>query len=267
MNHTSFSSEAMYVGMCHELGSPTEVRIRRALADSSEVVMRPSMIMRGLEGVMGGRIREGFRINDCDMDWMLWLPNHKVIYDISHLGFYHIPEHTLILMECENVSPGSTRLKMLTSSVYPEVYLSSILINGESYFSSSLFRKHFLDFTKKNAACGTFSIEHGPCATYTVSVLLKIDRAYCFRSNHWPCIALSWVQICQFKHWPPERVLSAIVKEGCHVVPISSAPLDHERDSEWRISFFNCRDKAGTLYESLSILMLRYDEDISERGY
>ena len=64
-----------------------------------------------------------------------------------------------------------------------------------------------------------------------------MDRAYCFRCNHWPHEALPWIQRCQLKHWPPESVLSAIVKEGCHVVPISSAPLDLERDSEWRISF------------------------------
>ena len=166
MNHTSYSSEAMYVGICLQLGSPTEVRIRRELLDSSEVVTRPLMIMRGLEGVMGGSIREGFRINDCYMDWMLWLPNHKVIYDISQLGFYHITEHTVILMECENVSPGSTRLKMLTQSGYPEVHSSYILINGESYISSSLFRKRFLDFTKKNAACGIFYRARSMCNLY-----------------------------------------------------------------------------------------------------
>ena len=79
MNHTSYSSEAVYVFMCRELGTPTEVRIRRELADTSEVVARPLMIMRGLERVMGGSLREGFRIKGFDMDWMLWLPNHKDI--------------------------------------------------------------------------------------------------------------------------------------------------------------------------------------------
>ena len=102
MTHTSYSSEAMYVGMCREVGTPKEVRIRREVADTTEVVAKPVMIMRGLEGVMGGSLREGFRINGCDMDWMLWLPNHKVICDISQITLYHIPEHTVILMECEN---------------------------------------------------------------------------------------------------------------------------------------------------------------------
>nr|XP_022289690.1 uncharacterized protein LOC111101474 [Crassostrea virginica] len=237
MNHTSYSSEGMYVLMCWEVGSPTEVRIRRELADTSAVVTRPLMIMRGLERVMGGSLREGFRIKGCDMDWMLWLPNHKVICDISQITLYHIPEHTVILMECENVSPGSTRLKMLTPSGYPEVYSSSTLINGESYISVSFFRKHFLNFTKRNVAFGCSSTEHGPCATYTISGLLEMDRAYCFRSNHWPCVALPWIWRCQHKNWPSGSVLSAIVKEGCHVVPVNSDPLDQERDSEWRISF------------------------------
>nr|XP_022289705.1 uncharacterized protein LOC111101486 [Crassostrea virginica] len=238
MNHTSYSSEAVYLFMCREVGSPTEVRIRREMADTSEEVTRSLMIMRGLEREMGGSLREGFRIKDCDMDMMFWLPDHKVICDLSQISLYRIPQHTVILMECVDVSPGSARLKMLTfNSEYSKVYSSYIVINGEFYISSSLFRKHYLDFTKKNVACGTFSIEHGPCATFTVSGQFKMDRAYCFRCNHWPCIALPWIQRCQFKHWPPESVLSAIVNEGCHVVPISSAPSNLERDSEWRISF------------------------------
>ena len=231
MNHTSYSSEAMYVGMSRELGTPTEVRIRREVVDTSEEVTRPLMIMRGLESEMGGSLREGFRIKDCDMDCRFWIPDHKVICDLSQISLYRIPQHTVILMECDDVSPGYARLRMPTLSGYPEVYS----FNEELY--SSLFRKLSLDFTKKNVACGTFSIEHGPCATYTVSGTLKMDRAYCFRCNHWPCIALPWIQRCQLKHWPPESVLSAIEKEGCHVVPISSAPLDLERDIEWRISF------------------------------
>ena len=237
MNHTYYSSEAVYLFMCREVGSPTEVRIRREMADTSEEVTRSLMIMRGQESEMGGSLREGFRIKDCDMDVMFWLPDHKVICDLSHIRLYRISQHTVILMECKDVSPGYARLQMPILSEHPEVYSSCIVIDGKFYISSFLFRKHYLDFTKKNVACGTFSIEHGPCATFTVSGQFKMDRAYCFRCNHWPPVALPWIQRCQLKYWPPESVLSAIVKEGCHVVPICSAPSDLERDSEWRISF------------------------------
>ncbi|XP_078337562.1 uncharacterized protein LOC144626698 [Crassostrea virginica] len=59
-------------------------------------------------------------------------------------------------------------------------------------------------------------------------------------SRHWPIEALPWIQRCQLSHWPSERVLSAIVNEGCHVVPIGSAP---ERDREWRVSFSGAEQK------------------------
>ena len=77
---------------------------------------------------------------------------------------------------------------------------------------------------------------HGPCVNMTVENE-EYGLAFCFKSYHWPKVALPWIQRCQLEQWPPECVLSAIIKEGCHVVPISSMPSDGDRESEWRISF------------------------------
>nr|XP_022289922.1 uncharacterized protein LOC111101641 isoform X2 [Crassostrea virginica] len=239
MHHISRLSEAVYVGMCRYVGSPTEVRIRREVTDTEEVVFRPVRIMRGFDRMISGSHREGFSLKTSDMDSMLWLPDHKVICDLSQISLYHIPQHTVILMECEDLPPGFTRLKMMTPSGNQEVKSSCIHLNGEIYISSLLFRTTFLDFTRSISTLCRSSIQHGPCATLNLYGY-EADFAYCFQSRHWPIEALPWIQRCQLKNWPSERVLSAIVNEGCHVVPIGSAP---ERDREWRVSFSGAEQK------------------------
>ena len=135
----------------------------------------------------------------------------------------------MILMECEDLSPGFTRLKMINHSGEPEVKSSYITINGDIYVSSSLFRSRFSDLSRNtlDKSC----IQKGPCATVTVRGQ-ETDQAFCLRPHDWSNKALPWIQRCQHKHWPPESVSSVIIKEGCHVIPISSIPSDPERDSE-----------------------------------
>ena len=80
------------------------------------------------------------------------------------------------------------------------------------------------------------SIQHGPCATIHHKGV-EADTAYCFRSHHWPSLALTWIQRCQLKNYPPDYVLFSIIQDGCHVVPISSSPPNPERGCEWRMFF------------------------------
>ncbi|XP_078337711.1 uncharacterized protein LOC144626720 [Crassostrea virginica] len=133
MHHIPRLSEAVYVGMCRYVGSPTEVRIRREVADTDEAVRRPVRIMRGLDRMQSGSRREGFRLETSDWDYMLWLPNHKVICELSHISLYRIPQHTVILMECEDQTPGFTKLKKMTPSAYQIVNLSCVPIDGLPY--------------------------------------------------------------------------------------------------------------------------------------
>nr|XP_022288206.1 uncharacterized protein LOC111100526 [Crassostrea virginica] len=240
MHHIPRLSEAVYEGMCRYVGTPKEVRIRREVTDTEEVIERHVTIMRGLNRMESGSRREGFRLETSDSDWMLWPPDHKVICDLSQISLYRIPQHTVILMECEDLTPGFARLKMMTPSSDQNVNSSCVAIDGEIYISSLLFKARFLDFTRSSNAALRSSIQHGPCATSTMYERLDVDRAYCFRSHHWPNVALPWIQICQLKNWPQGSILSAIVKDGCHVVPIGSLP---ERDNEWRISFSGAEQK------------------------
>jgi hypothetical protein len=98
------------------VGTPSEVRIRRDAADTQEVVERPVMIMRGLLVMESGSYREGFRLRTSDIDKMFWPPDHKVICDLSQIGLYRIPQHTVIQMEWEDLPPGFTRLRLITDS-------------------------------------------------------------------------------------------------------------------------------------------------------
>lgn len=42
------------MGMCHEVGTLTQVRIRREVVDTFEVVMSPMCVMRGFERMNSG---------------------------------------------------------------------------------------------------------------------------------------------------------------------------------------------------------------------
>ena len=228
------------MGMCRYVGSPTEVRIRREVVDTMEVIERPVRTMRGLDRMKSGSCREGFRLKTSDMDMMFWPPDHEVICDLSQISLYPIPQQSvMILMECEDLPPGYTRLKLMNHSWNDIVMSSCDTIDGEKYISSLSFKARCLDFTRSSNTALRSSIQHGPCSTYTIAGHFDVDRAYCFRSHHWPNVALPWVQRCQLKNWPPESILSGIVKEGCHIVPKGSLP---ERD-EWLISFSGAEQK------------------------
>ena len=230
--------------MCKKVGTPTEVRHRREAMDTGEFLWKPIYIMRGIEIRICGSFRDGFRLETSDVDSMFWPRDHKVICDSSLISIYNygIPQHTVILMECEDVPPGSTKLKLLTPSGDTKINASCIKIKGETYIFSSLFRERFLDYNTSNLVLATPSVQHGPCAAMSISGM-AFDNAYCFYCKQWPYVALPWKQRCLLNHWPSDCVLSTIGDEGCHVVPISSLPFDPERDSEWRISFSGAEQK------------------------
>lgn len=108
-----------------------------------------------------------------------------VICDLSQISLYRMPQHTVILMECEDLPPGFTRLKLMTLSWHTDVNSSSVIINGESYVSTSLFKSRFLQSMQSQGGVGRWSIPHGPSATYNVHGQ-DFDCVHCFRSHHWP---------------------------------------------------------------------------------
>ena len=161
--------------------------------DTDEVLTRPVMIMRGLDRMMSGSFSEGFRLcKTSDVDVMFWFPDHKVICDLSQISLYRIPQHTVILMECENLPLGFTRLKLMTPSGNQAVNSSLIASINEIYISSILFRAHMLECQQACGGIGKSSVQHGPCATIN-HLGCESDYAFCLRSHHWPNVALRWI--------------------------------------------------------------------------
>ena len=231
-------SEAIYVIMCRELRTPTEVRLRREVDDIDEVVNNSVWIMKGEYRMMSGSRRDGSWLKTSDEDNMIWIPDNKVICDHSQISFYRILQHLVILMECEDLPPGFSRLKLMTPLKNREINLCSVTMNNEIYVSSHLFREQCLIYHQKESGSNISVKLHGPCVTVHYKHLgMEVDFAHCFRSHHWPNGAISWIQRCQLKKWPPDYVLSSIINDGFHVVPIGSSPLNPEYDGEWRISF------------------------------
>ena len=101
---------------------------------------------------------------------------------------------------------------------------------------------------------GSLKCQHDPCMRFDFCGK-DTGVAFFFQSRHWPKVALPWIKRCQLKLWPPEFVLSAIIKEGCHIVPISSMPSCGEIESKWRISI--SRSNTGLFNKPLSVFMLR----------
>ncbi|XP_062620186.1 uncharacterized protein LOC134281775 [Saccostrea cucullata] len=169
---------------------------------------------------------------------MFWPLDHKVICDLSQISLYRNQQHTVILIECDDLPPGFVRLNMMNASSNKKIRSSCVAIDNDVYISSTLFRENFLQCLRAlNFSSSSFS--HGPCCTYLVGNI-ETDSAYCFRSHHWPALALPWVQRCRQHGWPSEVVISDILRSGFHVVPIGSTP---DSIQEWRMSFSMAEQK------------------------
>ena len=121
--------------MCREVGSTTQVNMRREVADVHEVL--GIFFCKGgrIDGFLSGSRREGFRFEYSDKDLMIWLPNNKLISDLSQIILYRIPQHTVILMEWEDLPPGFTRLKLMTPTSNRAMHEVCIKIDNELYNS------------------------------------------------------------------------------------------------------------------------------------
>lgn len=90
-------SEALYLGLCGYIGTPTEVIVRRDVTDMDEMISKPVQIYKGMQTMRSGSYREGFRFKSSDRDTMFWFTYHKVITDLSQSSVYDLSKHTIIL--------------------------------------------------------------------------------------------------------------------------------------------------------------------------
>ena len=189
MPHIPSLSEDVYVVLSLYVGTPKEVKIRREVMDTEDAIWRPVWNMRGMDMLCTGSRREGFRLKTSDLDMLICFPDHKVICDLAQLSLYRKPQHTVILMECEDLPPGYAKLKMMSPSENEIVESSCVTIDNGKYISSSLYRAQQLCFLQSMGNISRGSFQHGPCSTLSVFGN-DIDHVSSFRSHHLPNVVL-----------------------------------------------------------------------------
>jgi hypothetical protein len=135
----------MYVGLCDEIGTPTEVTVRRDVKGMEEMIKKPVQIYRGERMMLSGSYREGFRFKSSDRDYMIWSCNHKLINDISQARLYDKTKHSIILMEDNDTPPGFVKLKLLTLPRDKYIVSSAVPVNDRVYISSLLWQQESVD--------------------------------------------------------------------------------------------------------------------------
>nr|XP_022315412.1 LOW QUALITY PROTEIN: uncharacterized protein LOC111119499 [Crassostrea virginica] len=220
--------ESVFVGLCQIVGTSVQVAIRRQTEDISEMVERRVAEIYAVFVMQSGSIREGFRLKGSDLDLMIWLNDHRVIWDLYESEYYFTENKTLILSDSSESPPGFTLLGLMTPSTDRKVRSACVPMNDRLYISSSLYRQQ----TQAHIYPG--STEHGPCESGEVLGRVEYDFAWCFACDFWPPSASSWINRCH--SWPDREVVDDIIRNGCHFVPIGN-PLGLHEHEEWRISF------------------------------
>ncbi|XP_062588849.1 uncharacterized protein LOC134250500 [Saccostrea cucullata] len=243
MNHIPRLSEVLYVGLCHKIGTPTEVAIRRDVKDIYEMIEKTVTIHTGYVMIKSGSYREGFRLTTSDIDQMHWFCDYKLITDTAQSQLYNTSKNIFVLMEDSHTPPGFVRLRLLTHPRH-EIAISSIVFcNDGTYMSSRLWREYYFQaLHKKGINLEKLKI-HGPCASSSSSGVIEFDDACCLASFTWPKLIRSWIERCQRHTWPSAFVLEKILKNECHCMPIGSKFESPYNDLEWRLSYSRAEEQ------------------------
>ncbi|XP_061179626.1 uncharacterized protein LOC133188269 [Saccostrea echinata] len=237
MDHILRIAEVLYGGLCRQIGTPTEVAIRRDVKDMEEMIMKSFYNKRGCVLINSGSYREGFRFSSSDMDTMLWWCKYKLITDISQAEVYSSSKHNIILIEDSDTPPGFVRLQLLTSTRNDFVISCLASFNGGYYISSSLWtERHFQIFSKVKRNQTQNFTNHGPCTSGFYGPI-EFDHAICFSTLFWPKTFNVWIDRCLRYIWPSAPVMEKILRNGCHCVPIGSKIVSTSNELEWRLSF------------------------------
>lgn len=154
-------SEALFVGLCDYVGTPTDVTVRREMHDMVDIINKPVHKYQGRGMIVSGSYREGFRVTPSDIDIMYWFLNHKVITDISQYCIYDPSKHSVILMEDNDTPPGFVRLRLITSPPDENIESSIVAIKEGMYISNIKWR--LINFESISGRAGFESVaSHGP---------------------------------------------------------------------------------------------------------
>lgn len=152
-------SESVFVVLCDIVGTSQQVAIRREMEDITEMVETRVTPDDGIIEMVSGSMREGFRLEGSDLDYMIWPNNHRVIMDMSQSEYYNTANTTLILSDSSESPPGFTLLQLLTPTILREVQSACVRMNDRVYISSSIYRQLTCSMVMPN------STVHGPCGS------------------------------------------------------------------------------------------------------
>lgn len=241
MSENSRMSEALYLGLCHKIGTPKEVTIRREVMDMDERLKEPVDMQKGDKKMKSGSFREGFRFESSDIDTMHWCINHKLITDISQSSLYDRSKQSIILVEDSDTPPGFVRLQFLTSKQDEHIESCIIPFDNLMYISTAKWRQIMLAWISGYVLLKNIK-SHGPCANSFLGNV-ETDLAPCFHCSTFSRLTCHWKRRCIQFNWPPYHVFNDILKHGCHFVAVGSKLLDDENELEWRISFSRAEQK------------------------
>nr|XP_011428134.2 uncharacterized protein LOC105328813 [Crassostrea gigas] len=226
-------SRALYAGMCLKIGTAQQIGFRREIADTDELLTNQADRSTAMKKVESGSHKEGFRLDESDIDFMILLTEHRVVWHSSQFHFSDMLDLALILCDSSGSPPGYTLLR-LPFEVASDVVLSAcIRVNGHLYISSSKCREAMRPLSLLGSTI------HGPCSNGILAGL-EYDQAFCFVSDFWPPFASSWKDRCH--SWPCPNVVNDIIRNGCHFAAIGHK-LGNLADHEWRISFSQAEHK------------------------
>ncbi|XP_052683591.1 uncharacterized protein LOC128163940 [Crassostrea angulata] len=236
-------SEALYVGLCDYIGTPTDVTVRREVTDMYEMINTHVQIDGGtcMRKMESGSYREGFRFNSSDLDTMFWNTNNKVITDLSQSSVNDLSKHSIILMEDTETPPGFVRLQLLTLPRDRFIESSVVPYNDGMYISCMRWRQRMLSMVRGNKVFNNAKT-HGPCANAFIDEI-ETDCALCFQCSYWSRLTCYWRKRCTLHNWPPNYVFDDILGNGCHLVPVGNKNAADENELDWRLSFSQAEQK------------------------
>ncbi|XP_062613040.1 uncharacterized protein LOC134274821 [Saccostrea cucullata] len=219
-------SAFVFLRLCLEVGTSLEVGARRDIMDLINILANQTRTNFDLIMTSGSR-REGFRLEDSDLDVMYWPDTYRVIWELHQFQYYNIHRKKLILCDVSESPPGFTLLYVLSPCLYSEIQRACVRMKNRYYVSSSKHRQIQCSMESQSSTL------HGPCVS-RYHGMLGYDFVHCFASDIWPPSASSWID--RSNSWPQPHIVDDIVKSGCHFVAIGHKLGRHETN-EWRISF------------------------------
>lgn len=139
-------SESVFMGMCLIAGTSQQVAIRRETNDIMEMELILVKPYEEPQKMLSGSKKEGFRMKGSDWDTMVWLNDHRVIWNMSQSHLYNTGNTILILSQSSESPPGYTLLQQMSLTNNLVVHTAHVRINDGLYISSSKYIKNNLLF-------------------------------------------------------------------------------------------------------------------------